>query len=327
MLKYLLVAIAVLLSFAANGEAYRVGLLLDKAGKDDQSFNASAYRGAIKAEKELGISLKTVEARDAAAAESLLRAMAGKKYNLMIAVGFSHAGAVTRAAKLFEDRKFVIIDSEVNKPNVTSVMFAEHEGSYLVGAMAAMASKNHHVGFIGGMDIPLIRRFAMGYVAGAKSKNPNIKVDVTYIGVTGDAFNNPPKAKELALLQHQSGADVIFHAAGSSGNGLFDAAEERKFLAIGVDSNQNGVKPGVVLTSMVKSVDVAVYNAIKQALAGDLMGGAVVTHGFSTGGIDMAIDQNNDRILTKEMRVRADEIKADVISGKVVVPDYYKVKQ
>jgi basic membrane protein A len=253
--------------------------------------------------------------------------MAGKKYDLLIAVGFSHAGAVSRVASLFDDRKFVLIDSEVKKPNVTSVMFAEHEGSYLVGAMAAMSSKKNHVGFIGGMDIPLIRRFAMGYVAGAKSVRPNMKVDVAYIGVTGDAFNNPPKARELAIMQHQSGADVIFHAAGASGGGLFDAAEERKFLAIGVDSNQNGVKPGFVLTSMVKAVDVAVFSAIKDALGGVLPGGATVTHGFSTGGIEMAVDAHNERLMTKDMVARASAIRSDIISGKLVVPDYYKVKK
>jgi basic membrane protein A len=318
-----------LLLFAAetNAAAFKVGLVLDKAGKDDQSFNASAYRGGQRAEKSLGVVVKTVEVRDSAASESMMRALAGRKFDLVIAVGFSHAGAVKRVAPAFLDRKFVLIDSEVKQPNVTSVMFAEHEGSFLVGALAAMASKTGSVGFIGGMDIPLIRRFAMGYEAGIKLINPKAKIQSAYIGVTGDAFNNPPKAKELALLQNSQGADVIFHAAGSSGSGLFDAAEEKKFLAIGVDSNQNGVKPGHILTSMVKSVDVAVFESIRSATDGKLIGGQTLFHGFRTGGIDIAMDENNKRLITPDMYNKAESIKAAINSGTIKVPDYYLLKK
>jgi basic membrane protein A len=318
-----------LLLFAAEtrAAAFKVGLVLDKAGKDDQSFNASAYRGGQRAEKSLGVVVKTVEVRDSSASESMMRALAGRKFDLVIAVGFSHAGAVKRVAPAFLDRRFVLIDSEVKQPNVTSVMFAEHEGSFLVGALAAMASKTGIVGFIGGMDIPLIRRFAVGYEAGIKLINPRAKIQSAYIGVTGDAFNNPPKAKELALLQNSQGADVIFHAAGSSGSGLFDAAEERNFLAIGVDSNQNGVKPGHILTSMVKSVDVAVFESIRSATDGKLIGGQTVFHGFRTGGIDIAMDENNKRLITPEMYNKAESIKAAINSGKIKVPDYYLLKK
>jgi len=306
---------------------FTVGRVLDKAGKDDQSFNASAYRGAQRAVKDLGVKVKTIEVRDAASSESMLRALAGKKYSLVIAVGFSHAGAVARVAPAFLDRKFVIIDSEVKLPNVTSIMFAEHEGSFLMGAMAAMASKTGNVGFIGGMDIPLIRRFAMGYDSGAKYINPAIKVQSAYIGVTGDAFNNPPKAKELAILQHAQGADVIFHAAGASGLGVFNAAEEKNFLAIGVDSNQNGVRPGKILTSMVKAVDVGVFEAVKAAKKNELPGGTTVFHGFRTGGIAMAMDENNKPLMTPLMLKKAESIKADISSGKIKVPDYYLLKK
>ena len=319
--------LATFFSSLAHAADYNVALILDKAGKDDQSFNASAFRGAQKAEKELGIKLKTVEVRDAASAESMLRALSGKNYDLLIAVGFSHAGAVANVAPSFPGRKYIIVDSEVKQPNVTSVMFAEHEGSFLVGAMAAMASKTSKVGFIGGMDIPLIRRFAMGYDAGVKYINPKVKVQVSYIGVTGDAFSNPPKAKELAMLQNSQGADVIFHAAGSSGSGLFDAAEDKKFLAIGVDSNQNGIKPGRVLTSMVKSVDVAVYEAITSGKSNTLKGGTTINHGFATGGIDMAIDENNKKLLTPAMLKKAQEIKSGITAGKIKVPDYYLQKK
>ncbi|MEI6834304.1 MAG: BMP family ABC transporter substrate-binding protein [bacterium] len=325
--KFSLALLLWLFAAETNAAAFKVGLVLDKAGKDDQSFNASAYRGGQRAEKSLGVVVKTVEVRDSAASESMMRALAGRKFDLVIAVGFSHAGAVKRVAPAFLDRRFVLIDSEVKQPNVTSVMFAEHEGSFLVGALAAMASKTGGVGFIGGMDIPLIRRFAVGYEAGIKLINPRAKIQSAYIGVTGDAFNNPPKAKELALLQNAQGADVIFHAAGSSGSGLFDAAEERNFLAIGVDSNQNGVKPGHILTSMVKSVDVAVFESIRSATEGKLIGGQTVFHGFRTGGIDIAMDENNKRLITPDMYNKAESIKAAINSGKIKVPDYYLLKK
>jgi basic membrane protein A len=312
---------------AAYAESYKVGLLLDKAGKDDSSFNASAFRGLQKAEKELGIESKVVEAKDAAQAESSLRALSQRKYDLIVAIGFSQADAVNKAAAALPASKFVIVDSEVNRPNVLSVMFAEHEGSYLMGVLAAMASKSSSVGFIGGMNVPLIRRFEMGFDAGAKSVNPKIKVLSSYIGVTGDAFNNPPKAKELALTQHSQGADVIFHAAGASGKGLFDAADEKKFLAIGVDSNQNNVKPGRVLTSMLKRVDVAVFEAIKQAKAGQFKGGQVIYHGFTTGGVDWTLDENNKSLITDPMKAKVEQVKKDIISGIVKVPDYYVVSK
>lgn len=314
-------------SVSALAADFNVALVLDKAGKDDQSFNSSAYRGIVKAEKELGIKFKTVEVKDAASSESMLRALASKNFDLMIAIGFSHAGAIGKVAPAFPNRRFVLVDSEVKKPNVTSIIFAEHEGSFLVGAMAAMASKTSEVGFIGGMDIPLIRRFAMGYEAGVHYISPKAKVQSAYIGVTGDAFSNPPKAKELALLQNSQGADVIFHAAGASGAGLFDAAEDKKFLAIGVDSNQNGIKPGRVLTSMVKSVDVAVFESIKAAKNNALPGGTTINHGFATGGIDMAIDENNKSLLTPAMLKKAKEIKSGITAGKIKVPDYYLLKK
>jgi basic membrane protein A and related proteins len=316
----------VLLPDVIRADIFKVGLVLDKAGKDDQSFNASAYKGSLRAQKDLGVLVKTVEVRDSAASESMMRALAGRKYDLVIAVGFSHAGAVKKVAPAFGQRQFVIIDSEVKEPNVTSVMFAEHEGSFLVGALAAMASRKANVGFIGGMDIPLIRRFAMGYEAGSRYINSNVKVQVSFVGVTGDAFNNPARAKDLALLQNAQGADVIFHAAGSSGIGLFDAAEEKKFLAIGVDSNQNSVKPGRILTSMVKSVDVAVYDAIRQAKERKLSGGKTIFHGFKTGGIDVSIDEHNAALISNDMKQKIDLIKKSINTGKIIVPDYYLLK-
>lgn len=307
----------------AQTSKQRVGLLLDKAGKDDQSFNASAYQGLMLATNELGLSSKTVEAKDSAAANALLRAMSRKKFDPLIAIGFSMAGAVRSAALFAPQSRFVIVDSEVRAANVTSILFAEHEGSFLMGAMAALKSKSKVIGFIGGMDVPLIRRFEWGYKAGANYIAPDIKVLSSFMGITGDAFNNPPKMKELALYQNAQGADVVFHAAGASGRGLFDAAEEKKFYAIGVDSNQNHVKPGVVLTSMVKRVDLAVSEAIRFAATGSLKGAQTIYHDFSTGGISMALDKYNQALFTPEMITRAEEIKQKIISKKIIVPDYY----
>lgn len=310
---------------ARGAEPFRVGLVLDKGGKDDKSFNASAFEGATKAEKEFKFTLKTVEATDDNAFEPMLRSLAQKKFDLIIAVGFAQAEALGKIAKQFPDRKFAIVDSEVKADNVRSLLFEEHEGSYLVGAIAGLKSQSNKVGFIGGMDIPLIRRFQMGFEAGAKKVNPKIEVVSNYVGVTGDAWNNPPKAKELALSQYSNGADVIFAAAGASGLGLFDAAEEKKKLAIGVDSNQNWIKPGLVLTSMLKRVDVAVYKVCKDAKEGTFSAG-VLRHGLGNGGVDFALDKNNESLLAKDTLQKVNALKAEIISGKIKVPDYYLQK-
>ena len=249
MFHKLLSMVAVLAFSSMTFAAIKVGLVLDKGGKDDKSFNTSAYEGAMKAQKELGIELKYVEATDTNSIEVLHRNFAQKKYDLIIGIGFAQADAVKKVAALFPQTQFAIVDGDVTAPNVRALLFEEHEGSFLVGAAAAMKSKTGVVGFIGGMDIPLIRRFQKAYEAGVKYVNPKATIITNYIGVTGEAWNNPAKAKEIALAQIGQKADVIFHAAGASGSGLFDAAVEKKVYAIGVDSNQNWMKPGVVLTS------------------------------------------------------------------------------
>lgn len=305
---------------------FKVGLVLDKGGKDDKSFNAAAYRGAMQAKDELKTSVKYVEATDDNAFENLIRSLANKDFDLVIAIGVSQAEAMKKVSAQFPQKHFAIVDAEVKAPNVRALLFEEHEGSYLIGALAAMQSKTGKIGFIGGMDIPLIRRFEMGYEAGAKKINPNIKVVSNFVGVTGDAWNNPAKGKELAVSQYGSGVDVIFAAAGASGNGMFDAAEEKKKMAIGVDSNQNWIKPGYVLTSMLKRVDVAVFSAIKDAKEGKFSGG-VVRHGLANQGVDYAIDQYNEKLISPENRKKLEALKADIISGKIQVPDYYKKKK
>jgi basic membrane protein A len=252
-----------------------------------------------------------------------MRSFAQKKFDLIIGVGFVMIDGIQRVAKQFPELKFALVDSEVKLPNVRNLLFEEHQGSFLMGAIAAMHSKSGQIGFLGGMDVPLIRRFQMGFEAGAKYINPKIKVVNNYVGVTGEAWNNPAKAKELALSQYNQGVDVIFGAAGASTYGLFDAAEEKKKLSIGVDSNQNWVKPGYVLTSMLKRVDVAVFEVIKEAKEGKFAGGTE-RFGLENKGIDYALDQHNDKLLTAENRTKLEDIKKLILSGKIKVPDYYK---
>jgi basic membrane protein A len=315
-----------LASAPAHAAEFKVGLVLDKGGKDDKSFNSAAYQGAMQAkEKVPGIFLKYVEATDDNAYESLLRSFAQKEFDLIIAIGFAQAEAVKKVAEKFPARHFAIVDAEIKAPNVRSLLFQEHEGSYLVGALAALTSKTGQIGFIGGMDIPLIRRFELGYRSGAQKINPKIKLTTNYVGLTSEAWNNPAKAKELAVTQYGAGADVIFAAAGASNAGLFDAAEEKQKFAIGVDSNQNGVKPGLVLTSMLKRIDTAVLQAIKEAQGGKFAAGTE-RFGLANNGIDYAVDQHNEKLITPANRAKVEALKAEIIAGKIKVPDYYLKK-
>ncbi len=313
--------------FSSNALAeIKVGLVLEKSGKDDKSFNASAYQGLKRAEKELGVVTKTVEAPDNSAYETLQRAFADKKFDLIVAVGFHQLEAIKKNATRFPNQKFVLVDEDAQLPNVRSVMFEEHEGSFLVGALAAMHAKSGKVGFIGGMDVPLIRRFEMGFQAGAKNINPKIVVLSNYLGVTGEAWNNPPKAKELALDQFNHGAEVIFVAAGNSGLGVFDAAAEKKKFAIGVDSNQNWIKPGYILSSMLKRVDEAVFDSIKLYKEGKFTTG-LTRYGVKSKGVDYAMDANNQNLVTAEDKKKLEALRAQIIEGKVKVPDYYLVQK
>jgi basic membrane protein A len=320
--RYLAFLISFCLSLHVRAQI-KVGLVLDKGGKDDKSFNSSAYEGALKAQKNLKIDLKYVEATDTNSLENLHRSFAKKKYDLIIGVGFAQTDAIKKIATQFPQQKFAIVDGEVQLPNVKSLLFEEHEGSFIVGALAAMKSKKDRIGFIGGMDIPLIRRFEMGYAAGVKHINPKAKVISNFIGVTGEAWNNPAKAKELAMGQYNSGIDVIFVAAGASGSGVFDAAEEKKKLAIGVDSNQNWMRPGFILSSMLKRVDVAVYDTIEEVNLGKFQAGTI-RFGLKNKGIDYSLDEHNKSLISTEMNVRLEKIKDQIISGKIVVPDFYK---
>jgi len=318
----LLAAGIALLARGARAE-FKVGLVLDRGGKDDKSFNASAYAGGQEAKKKLGIYLKYVEASDDNSFEPQLRAFAQRDFDLIIGIGFAQKEAVKKVAAQFPHSHFAIVDADAEMPNVRSLLFEEHEGAYLVGAIAAMTSKTGRIGFLGGMDIPLIRRFEMGYAAGARKINPDITVVDNYVGVTSEAWNNPPKGKELAVAQYDGGADIVFAAAGASGLGAFDAAEEKGKLVIGCDSDQNWVKPGRVLTSMLKRVDEAVFSTIEEAKAGHFAGG-VKRFGLANKGVDYALDEYNAKLLGESVRRRAEELKLEIIAGRITVPDYYK---
>ncbi len=318
---------------AFASQKIKIGLVLDKGGKDDKSFNSSAYQGAMRVKDELKSFVKYVEATDDNAFESILRSFAQKKtFDLIISIGVSQVDALKKVSLLFPKQNFAIVDGVVDSPNVRSLIFQEQEGSYLVGAIAGLtaipdASGFIKVGFIGGMDIPLIRRFELGFAAGAeveaKRNHHKIKVISNYVGITADSWNNPAKAKELAMSQYDSGVQVIFSAAGASNAGLFDAAEEKKKFAIGVDSNQNWVKPGRVLTSMVKRVDEAVYQTCKDVSESKFIGG---THhfGLADKGVDYTVDEFNRALLPPAVIARVEELRKEIISGKVQVPDYYK---
>jgi len=326
-LKVLTVLITLLVAtWQAGAAPFKVGLVLDKGGRDDKSFNSSAYLGATEAQKKLGVELKVVESSDDTALEPSLRTFAQKGYDLVIGIGFVMGDPMKKVAQQFPKTKFLLVDFELKLPNVRSVTFKEHEGSFLVGYIAALTSKTKKVGFVGGMDVPLIRRFEMGYKAGAKAAEAKAETISNYVGSSSDAWRNPTRGKELAVAQYNKGVDVIFCAAGASGLGVFDAAEEKKKFAIGVDSNQNWVKPGRILTSMLKRIDVAVFKTIELGTQGKFESGSTEL-GFKEGAIDFSMDEHNRALVTPAIEKKANEIKKQISDGKIIVPDYYKVNQ
>lgn len=312
----------------------KVGIVFDIGGKNDRSFNAAAWEGVKRAEKELNICLYDVEPGNPTSIEPAMRAFAEKNFDLVIGVGFAQGPIMQKVALDYPNNKFAIVDGVIFEEdgktplkNVASLVFREHEGSYLVGMIAASKSKTGVLGFLGGMDIPLIHRFETGYAEGARSVNPNIKIIDNYVGVTDGAWNNPGKGKELSLAQIEKGADVIFTAAGNSGLGAFDAVEQygktngeaNKFV-IGVDSNQNAVKPGFVLTSMVKRVDNAVFDVVKEIRAGKFNGG-FHTFGLDKDGVTYAMDDNNRSLIPGDVILKVEEAKTKIGTGEIKVTD------
>jgi len=315
-----------------SGGKLRVGIVFDIGGKDDKSFNAAAWEGVKRAKDELGIFLRDVEPGDPTSIEPSMRAFAERGYDLIVGVGFAQAPIMNDVARDYPNLRFAIIDGVIDLPNVASLIFKEHEGSFLVGMIAARTSKTGKIGFVGGMDIPLIHKFEKGYEEGARYANPKIQVFENYVGVTDAAWNNPGKGKELSKAQIERGADVVFQAAGNSGLGVFDAAEEvtkyrrqngidpPNVFAIGVDSNQNWVKPGFILTSMIKRVDVAVFNTVKDLLESRFKGG-IHEFGMDNDGIGYALDDYNREMIPQSVLDEVDQAKKDIIAGRIKVTD------
>jgi basic membrane protein A len=316
-----LAALAAIVAAPALAADIQPAVLYDLGGKFDKSFNEAAYAGAEKFKKETAVEYRDFEIQNDAQREQALRNFARRGNSPIVAIGFTQASAVEKVAKEFPNLKFAIVDMVVDLPNVRSIVFKEQEGSYLVGVLAAMASKTEKLGFVGGMDIPLIRKFACGYVGGAKAANAKVEVFQNMTGTTGAAWTDPVKGGELAKSQIDRGADVIYHAAGGTGLGVLQTAADAGKLGIGVDSNQNHLHPGKVLTSMLKRVDVAVYDAFADAKADKWTGGIKVL-GLKEGGVGWADDDNNKSLITPAMRTAVDKAAADIVSGKVVVHDY-----
>jgi basic membrane protein A and related proteins len=318
-----LASAAALMAAAAAVQAQETNpaVIFDLGGKFDRSFNQASYEGAERFKAETGIEYEEFELQNDAQREQALRRFAERGHNPVIVTGFSYGSAMETVAPEFPDTNFVIIDMVVEEPNVRSVVFNEHEGSYLVGVLAAMASESGKVGFVGGMDIPLIRKFACGYVQGVKDTNPEAEVFQNMTGTTGAAWNDPVKGGELAKSQIDRGADVIYHAAGGTGVGVLQAAADAGKLGIGVDSNQNYLHPGSVLTSMLKRVDNAVYDAMADVNKGEWSSGVEVL-GLAEEGVGYSVDENNEALITPEMKEAVEAAKAKIISGEITVHDY-----
>ena len=312
---------AAITALSAGAALAEPGLIIDLGGKFDKSFNESAYNGAQRWVEETGGTYLETELQSEAQREQTMRRMAERGANPVVVLGFANASTLEKVAPDYPDTQFAIVDMVVDQPNVQSVVFSEHEGSYLVGMMAAMASQTGTVSFVGGMDVPLIRKFACGYAQGAKAANPDITVVANMTGTTPAAWNDPVKGGELTRAQISQGSDVVYAAAGGTGVGVLQTAADEGILSIGVDSNQNYLHPGSVLTSMMKRVDNAVYDAFTAADAGNFATGIQVKD-LSSDGVGVAMDENNADLVTAEMQEAVDAAKADIIAGNLAVHDY-----
>lgn len=310
---------AATLALSAGAAMADPAIIFDLGGKFDKSFNESAFTGAQRWAEETGGTFNDFELQNEAQREQALRRLAEAGANPVVMTGFAFASTLEQVAPDYPDTDFTIIDMVVDAPNVTSIVFTEHEGSYLVGMMAAMASETGTVGFVGGMDIPLIRRFACGYVQGVKAVNPDATVIQNMTGTTPAAWNDQVKGGELTRAQISQGADVVYQAAGGTGIGVLQAAADAGILAIGVDSNQNYMHPGTVLTSMVKRVDNAVFNAF--SAGSDAVAGVQVMD-LASGGVGFAMDEHNADLVSAEMLAAVEAASAKIISGEIVVHDY-----
>ncbi len=316
-----LIALAAMLAATSALADIKPAVVFDMGGKFDKSFNEGIYNGLEKFRIETGIAYGEFEVTNESQREQALRNFARRGYDPVIAVGFAQAAALETVAREFPDIRFSIIDMVVDLPNVQSLIFKEHEGSFLVGVLAALKSETGKVGFVGGMDIGLIRRFGCGYEQGVKFINPNADVYSNMTGTTPAAWNDPVKGGELARSQFDRGADIVYAAAGGTGLGVLQAAADLGKLSIGVDSNQNYLHPGSVLTSMLKRVDVAAYNVYKTAQDDKWQAGVQIL-GLNEDGVGWALDENNAGLITDEMKTKVEQVRADIISGKIKVHDY-----
>jgi basic membrane protein A len=307
------------------GSGIRVGLVFDVGGKNDKSFNEAAWRGLERARTELGVDVQYIEPSEGADRESALRTLAARDVDLVIGVGFIFGPDLERLARQFPNVKFAGIDYAPSEgvgtlPNLAGLRFREHEGSFVVGAIAGMTTHTKMVGFVGGMKIPLIRKFEAGYAAGVRYVCPACRVLSAYAGTEPKAFADPTLGEELASAQYDKGADVIFHAAGKTGDGVFAAARRRGARAIGVDSDQYDAAPCCVMTSMVKRVDVAVVDVVRQVIEHRFVGG-LHELGLAEDGVTFVADERNRSLLPPEVVQRARAIAADIIAGKIEVPE------
>ncbi|MBF9049043.1 BMP family ABC transporter substrate-binding protein [Roseobacter sp. HKCCD9010] len=294
-------------------------LVFDLGGKFDRSFNEAAFNGAQVWADETGGEYREIELQSDAQREQALRRLAEAGSNPIVMAGFAFGSTLETIAPDYPDTTFVIIDSVVDQPNVQSIIFQEHEGSFLVGMLAGMASESGTVGFVGGMDIPLISRFGCGYAQGVVAANPDATVIANMTGTTPAAWNDPVRGGELTRGQIAQGADVVYAAAGGTGVGVLQTAADEGILSIGVDSNQNGIHPGQVLTSMLKRVDVAVYNAFTAGT--DIEPGLVVL-GLAEDGVGYALDENNAELITEEMMAAVDAAREQIIAGEITVHNF-----
>ena len=309
-------------ALAAGAALADPAIIFDLGGKFDKSFNEAAYNGAERWKSETGGSYMELELQNDAQREQALRRFASQGANPVVMAGFSQATALGVVAPEFPDTNFVIIDAVVDAPNVQSIIFDEHTGSFLVGALAAMKSETGTVGFVGGMDVPIIHKFFCGYAQGVKAVNADARVIENYTGTTPAAWNDPVTAGELAKAQYDAGADVVFAAAGGSGLGVLQAAADAGRFAIGVDSNQNYLQPGSVLTSMLKRVDNAVHTALNEAGDDAPFKPGLTILGLAEDGVGYAIDEHNEALITDEMKASVDELRAKIIAGEIEVHDY-----
>ena len=314
-----LLGAAAALALTAGASLAEPALMYDLGGKFDKSFNEAAYTGAQRWANNTGNTYREVEAQSEAQREQIVRRFAEAGFNPVVVLGFQNIATLETVAPDFPETKFVLIDGVVDQPNVRSVIFSEHEGSYLVGMLAGMKSESGTVGFIGGMDVPLIRKFACGYAQGVKAANPDANIVANMTGTTPAAWNDPVKGAELTRAQIGQGADVVYAAAGGTGVGVLQAAADEGIFSIGVDSNQNYLHPGSVLTSMLKRVDNAVYQAFEDGP--DLETGIQVL-GLESEGVDFAVDEFNAELLSEDMIAAVNAAKDQIIAGELSVHDY-----